>query len=345
MQTSNIQEMKEIIQSSHLNFLVGAGVSSPFLPLLNDVEIRLSKETDEAKKIKIYKEYFKGAMLPNKDVIDGSVKREDGSSFKITYDSYATFFRAISHILLKRKSSILSKQANIFTTNIDILMETVLEESNINYNDGFSGQIRPIFGLSNFKKSLMKRSLHFENVSEIPVFNLVKTHGSLTWKKDTDKIIFSKLTHLDKTLLDKEGSDFQAKYDEILIVNPRKEKFKETVLDLTYYELLRMYSSELEKENSVLFVIGFSFADEHIQEITVRAANSNPTLKIYIFCYKPDELPQMKKNIHFDELKYSNVEILFPGEATEEARYTLKKVSELFFDKIVLFNQDAGIKR
>ena len=337
--------MKEIIQSCHLNFLIGAGTSNPFLPLLNDIEVRLSKETDETKKIKIYKEYFGGAMLPNKSIIDGTVDRKDGSNFKITYDSYVKFFRTISHILLKRKSSLMSKQANIFTTNIDIVMETALEESNINYNDGFVGQIKPVFGLSNFKKSLLKRSLHFEHVSEIPLFNLIKTHGSLTWKKSGDKIVLSKLEHFDKTLLDKDGAAFQAKYDELLIVNPRQEKFKETVLDLTYYELLRMYSSELEKENSVLFVMGFSFADQHIQEITIRAANSNPTLKVYIFCYKPAELSNMKKNIRFDELRYSNIEILVPEDDTEPARFTLGKVNELYFEKIAPTIQEITLPK
>ena len=34
------------------------------------------------------------------------------------------------------------------------------------------------------------------------------------------------------------------------------------------------------KENSVLFVTGFSFADEHLKEITQRVLQSNPTLII-----------------------------------------------------------------
>ena len=78
---------------------------------------------------------------------------------------------------------------------------------------------------------------------------------------------------------------FFAAYDELVIVNPTKDKFKHTLLNQTYYELLRLYSNELEKENSILFVMGFSFADEHIREITLRAANSNPTLMIYVVAH------------------------------------------------------------
>jgi hypothetical protein len=40
-----------------------------------------------------------------------------------------------------------------------------------------------------------------------------------------------------------------------MIVNPSKKKFKDTVLNETHYDLLRIYNNELEKENSVLFVM------------------------------------------------------------------------------------------
>ena len=80
-------------------------------------------------------------------------------------------------------------------------------------------------------------------------------------------------------------SQFSERYEELLIVNPTKDKFKSTLLNQTYYELLRIYSNELERENTVLFVLGFSFTDEHIRELTLRVANSNPTLAIYVFAH------------------------------------------------------------
>ena len=49
-----------------------------------------------------------------------------------------------------------------------------------------------------------------------------------------------------------------------LIVNPTKEKFSDTLLNKNYYELLRIFSNELEKENTLLVVNGFSFNDEHM---------------------------------------------------------------------------------
>jgi hypothetical protein len=337
-------EIKEIIESSNINFLIGAGLSDPFLPLLNTIETRLTAEQDETKRIPIYKEYFEKVMCPNLDIVSGTVDKTAGSNFQITYKRYKDFFEGVSHILLRRKSTILSKQANIFTTNIDVMMETVMEDGNLDYNDGFSGKLNPVFSLSNFKRSILKRSLHFENVSEIPVFNLIKMHGSLTWNKDGDKISLSKLSHFDKTLLDANDADFKLGYDKIAVVNPEPKKFKETVIDLTYYELLRMYSSELEKENSVLFVMGFSMADQHIREITIRSADSNPTLKIYIFCHSKSKLTEMENLMNIGQLKYSNIEIIAPEDDEDVNKYNLGRINESFFAKISPVKKDDNSK-
>ncbi len=328
----NIQEIKEVVQSSHLNFLIGAGLSTPFLPLLGDIETRLSSETKKEERTKIKKEYFEKVMMPNLEIVGGKINVGKISDFDKTCKDYKDFFELLSHILLKRESTILSKQTNIFTTNIDILMETVLEQSGLEYNDGFTGRINSTFSLSNFKKSILKRSLHFENVSEIPMFNLIKIHGSLTWNKTDNKILFSKLSHFDKSLLKKNDKDFEEQYQKLAIVNPEKKKLEETVVDLTYYELLRMYSSELEKENAVLFVMGFSMEDEHIREITLRTANSNPTLKIYIFCHGKDNNSKMKNRMEIDKLRYSNIEIVEP---TEGENLTLEKINESYFKEIL----------
>lgn len=331
----NIQEIKEAVQSSHINFLIGAGLSSPFLPLLGDIETRLSNETKKAERIKIKKEYFEKVMVPNLEIVSGQVDAARQADFESTRKAYKNFFEQIGHILLKRKNTILSKQANIFTTNIDILMEDALEGSNLEYNDGFSGRINSTFSLSNFKKSIHKRSLHFENVSEVPIFNLMKIHGSLTWEKKEDKIIFSKLAHFDKSLLKKSDKKFEDQYGKLAIVNPEKKKLEETVIDVTYYELLRMYSSELEKENAVLFIMGFSMEDEHIREITIRTANSNPTLKIYVLCHGKDIDSKMKAKMQIGKLRYSNVEIIEPDDEEQNNKFNLEKINGAIFKEII----------
>ena len=61
-------------------------------------------------------------------------------------------------------------------------------------------------------------------------------------------------------------------------------KFESTLLDRVYFDLLRLYSNAMEVENALLFVFGFSFADEHILDITRRALR-NPTAKVVILAY------------------------------------------------------------
>ena len=79
-----------------------------------------------------------------------------------------------------------------------------------------------------------------------------------------------------------------------LIVNPTKEKFGDTLLNKNYYELLRIFSNELEKENSLLVANGFSFRDEHILDL-VKRSMVNPSLKILIFVYNESTIGDLQR--------------------------------------------------
>ena len=58
---------------------------------------------------------------------------------------------------------------------------------------------------------------------------------------------------------------------------------------------------------------GFSFADEHIAKITVRAANSNPTLLVLIFAYNQEAGDAISNNISkAGPVNNNNIKILTP---------------------------------
>lgn len=99
---------------------------------------------------------------------------------------------------------------------------------------------------------------------------------------------------------------FENEYEKILIINPDKRKFRDTVLDEHYFQQIRSLSYELEKDNSVLIVFGFSFADEHIQSIFERSL-LNPSLDVYIIYYSEDTLHELK-NLKF--VNYKNIRYL-----------------------------------
>jgi hypothetical protein len=287
-------------------------------------------------------------------------------------DNYRSFLKGLNFVLLKRKLTLLGKEANLFTTNIDIFLDKSLEDLNLEYNDGFNGRFRPVFSLTNFKKSHYKRSLHFDNMSEIPVFNLLKLHGSLSWAiddRDLDSkvVVFAAiLDHVksiaaipvpDASLIDipqsatldqlvalvagknptAETKQFLEQYEKLLIiVNPTKEKFRHTLTNETYYELLRLYSNELEKENTALFAMGFSFADEHIRDITLRAAASNPTLIIYVFAHSNKAKMEITAKFGKNTIKNDNIIILAPADVSKNIQqFDFPTITQELFKAIV----------
>lgn len=363
--------LKNIIQDSNINFLIGSGLSVPYFPTLGNIEVlltdlekdqKLSKQKKQLLKTSIYKSYFDTIIYKNLELIEEKTNS--------VLDNYKEFLTVLNTLLLKRKSTILGKQINIFTTNIDIFFESAFEQTNIEVNDGFNGRFKPVFETGNFKKIHFKKSLHYDNTSEIPVFNLIKIHGSLTWEIGAlDRIFFSsnlnKLKEIQQanpddsacitisktdTLSDleskiptgkfnsKKAATFLGQYERLSIVNPDKSKFKHTLLNQTYYDLLRIYSNELEKENTVLFVLGFSFCDEHIRDLTIRVANSNPTLVIYVFGHSTDSLVPIRSRFDPRQIKNNNIRFIEPTKdklGKDEFHYDFQSLNDKIFKAIL----------
>lgn len=278
------KEIKEIIQSGHLNFLIGSGCSRNYLSVLGDIEEKMNKEVD---KEPAQKEYYK-LIRKSKAVLNTSLENDDEEKkeLKKTKEIYASFFSFWSEVISKRSLHLVSKQVNVFTTNFDLFMEDACERLSIPYNDGFSGRIKPTFSVSNFNKIQKYKSLQFDNTSDIPLFNIIKLHGSISWRNNGDQdITYSDGSHIPDDLDKKTGKKFSDGYKKIAVINPNAEKHFETVLDINYASMLRKFVLELEKENSVLMVFGFSMADRHIKDLLYSAMKSNPTLIVLYFSY------------------------------------------------------------
>lgn len=325
-----LRELKKAIASSNMNFLIGAGASSKFLSILNDIENDISLaeiQGDSEKIIELKQKYFIESIVGSIDIVD----ENNNSNKNKTLEEYKDFYKTLSFLLLKREDSILSKQINIFTTNVDIFSEKALEEVGIEFNDGFSGRFKPVYDASNFKKSYFRKSLHYENTSEIPVFNVVKLHGSVSWLAENDSVVLDKdLTGIKTVNAKLSTKEFNSEFDKLKLINPTKQKLEDTVIIRYYYDLLRFYSNELEKENNILFVIGFSFCDEHINSLTLQVADSNPTLIIYIFSYKSgsDAVYEKLK----EKSKNNNIEILYPSDGN---KYGLSTISKEVFGALI----------
>lgn len=374
----SVDRLRTIVQDSHLSFLIGAGTPSPFFTRLGNIEEALtalaaSEAPDRTKafvRASIQGYFFEKVLLPNRQVINRDPTAES------VLLSYATFLRTINRILLKRRSSLLGKQVNMFTTNVDMVFEVALELMGIDFSDGFSGKIHPKFDLGEFNTLRFRQGPRFEHRSEMPVVNLFKIHGSAAWRQveqsaghtdiyfdhgltlvgDVEKAFTKAKPELlviaspddvdaEKLIeaagekeLSADGEAFASAYEKLGIVNPDKTKFATTVLNATYYELIRRFANELEKENSVLFVHGFSFRDEHLRDLVVRAARTNPTLLVVVFCYSRKGKADLEALIPDVDVKNGNVLYVVPaepGDGDEEEGLSLEVLNSKYFAPIV----------
>jgi len=366
VESLDLTNFRNIFQDTHVNFLIGSGASKPYLETLNNIEVlsdqvrKLSPEKDVLAIVdaSLYASFFNDVVVKNVDI---KSHREADS----TLQNYRSFLSTINRLVSINRNPLIAKQVNLFTTNVDVCIETASDDLSVEINDGFTGRLSPSYRLDNYRTRLFKLTLHYDNSAEIPVFNLFKMHGSLTWLPNGGKILLDQnlkmVTAANEalvkipagSLLEIEKSSkpsdlvnaasslnvtgeitaFIDAYNELAIVNPSKDKFEKTVMQQAYYDLLRQYSNELEREASSLFVIGFSFADEHIRSLTVRAANSNPTLIVYVFCHSENTKLAMEETFEDESFVYDNVRFISPDDIEVEDitidRLNLETITEI----------------
>lgn len=379
-----IETIKYYIQSANINFLYGSGLSRPYLAVLGNIEKWLTELNEERIKngeqpkytiveASILKQYFETVMYPN--------VTPTGADYEATKAEYQRFLHTWNELINIRSNRLVGKQVNLFTTNVDILMERAASGYGVELNDGFQGSIEQLYDAGNFQKTVSKTSLHFQNVSDIPVFNLIKIHGSINWKDEEDQVkndIGLPTVSAVKNVLDAINADnfisttktdaagntiektlaemvreadakhmanadvfnpFFEQYRKLVMINPTKRKFKESVIDHHFYELMRQYSNNLEKENTLLFVSGFSFADEHIADITRRAANTNPTLHIVVFAFNDGDGATVKSNLKLPNVSLNNnITILTPTSVKDINSQSQDKQYKEFADNVTQFD-------
>lgn len=126
-----------------------------------------------------------------------------------------------------------------------------------------------------------------------PVENMVylyKIHGSVNWRetKDTRNNYFEI----------EEVVPSETKADGSVLIYPTPTK-QDKSLGSPYVDLFREFQNKLLEPHSVLFVIGYSFSDRHVNDIIYRALATNSTINVVIFGTKPNEEERKNKPIFF----------------------------------------------
>lgn len=190
-----------------------------------------------------------------------------------------TYHKSFVKSLLQRPLNL--KRANIFTTNYDLAFENTFEELGVHYANGFRGFHNRVFSPEVYDYDLYYPGSTTEGkVRRIErMLNYYKLHGSITWIREENSAqnqygLVEK--HIDwiRNNEDRAGD---------IIVYPTAHK-KGYTLDFPYSELFRQFASKISQPQSVLFCIGYSFFDEHINDIIYQAL-SIPSFTLIIVDY------------------------------------------------------------
>lgn len=311
--------LQKAIQSANLNFIIGSGCSVPAIGTLGNIEKEVQECITAGNQDEADRKLF-GYLQPF--IASAKLLRSTPDANHATaLDNYISFLSVISRILSKRNSNIIPKQATIFSTNYDLFVEKASESmrGSLKLNDGFnrnpSLENTFCFSTAEFFTSIYNNGTLYNYEVQIPSINLIKLHGSLSWLNDSDRVVFS-IDHLDCLQKEMEAVGRDAEISKVREINekfsvilPNKNKFRDTLLDRYHYDLLRIYANELDKENTLLVADGFSFDDEHILDITVRALR-NPTLRLVIFCFTAADATEYEQKFS----GHDNVDIVFSKE-------------------------------
>lgn len=146
----------------------------------------------------------------------------------------------------------------IFTVNYDVLLEHALEAERIPVFDGFVGSYRPFFHPDSLRR--------IEAAPGSSWTRLWKMHGSVTWKRVEDQGRFRVVRGEPDPAGEMIFPSFQ-KYDE-----SRQQP---------YAAFTDRLSRFLDQDDALLIVAGFSFGDEHINNLLFGALENRPRTHIY----------------------------------------------------------------
>jgi len=154
-----------------------------------------------------------------------------------------------------------TKAPEIFTTNYDLLMEQALEDRRIPFFDGFVGCRSPFFDL---------RAIEDE---ELPPrwIRLWKLHGSINWKYVTDGLVCRNFPISTSA----EG----------VLIHPSELKYDQS-RRMPYLAMLDRLRHFLKQSSAFLVTVGYSFADQHVNELLIQGLRANPTAACFGLLYK-----------------------------------------------------------
>lgn len=269
---------------------------------------------------KIKSELFKLCDLDN---LEYYPTEDDKTRDEMKMNGKYTYHNSLVKSLLQRPLNL--RRANIFTTNYDLAFENTFEELGVHYMNGFSG-----FHKRTFKPEVYDYDLYYPgNTTEGRVrrvermIRYYKLHGSLTWMREPNS------AHNQYGLVEKDIGWVRENLDAAgdIIIYPTAHK-KGYTLDFPYSELFRQFASAINQPQSVLFCIGYSFFDEHINDIIYQAL-SIPSFTLIIVDFNGTKNEMINKLYELDDPRIIILEGPYLGDFKTFAKKIMPNFHEI----------------
>ena len=304
----DIKQLRYFAMTKRLNFLIGSGTSVPAIPLMSFFK---SKDISDEEANNLLSDKVKEV---SKKVIEDISNANDEGNIKAVLKRYSEFIKVILQLLYHANSRQVTKNINIFTTNYDLFIEKSLDElmkyESFVFNDGSNGYFNRILDSANYNKSVAYRGLNDNYLNELPTLSLIKPHGSMNWEREQEDNILIR----------------QSIVENPVVVKPTGLEGQETFLNNHFHDMLRVFQLELDKPQSILIVIGFSFQDKHIAKMLNRSLK-NPELNVFIFCYSESDKQIILTNLGLSDCP-RNLNVITPNELDEKYKTKHKVESE-----------------
>ena len=161
----------------------------------------------------------------------------------------------------------------IFTVNYDLVLETALESLRVPYFDGFVGALRARF------YTRMVEAAAVDSDDWLPAFlvRVWKLHGSVNWEWGSDPR--AEVVRLGTAV---RGMSPAAIY-------PSDTKYDES-RRVPFVVLQDRFRRALRQPETLLLISGYSFGDEHLNEMIFEAARRRPRSEFLAFSF--DAIPE-----------------------------------------------------
>ena len=306
----DIKQLRYFAMTKRLNFLIGSGTSVPAIPLMSFFK---SKDISDEEANNLLSDKVKEV---SKKVIEDISSSNDEGNIKAVLKRYSEFIKVVLQLLYHATSRQVTKNINIFTTNYDLFIEKSLDElmkyESFVFNDGSNGYFNRILDSANYNKSVAYRGLNDSYLNELPTLSLIKPHGSMNWEREQEDNILIR----------------QSVVENPVVVKPTGLEGQETFLNNHFHDMLRVFQLELDKPQSILVVIGFSFQDKHIAKMLNRSLK-NPELNVFIFCYSESDKQTILTNLGLSDCP-RNLNVITPNELEEKYKTKHEDESDWF---------------